>query len=277
MEAEGVFSKRGVGMRRNQSRSKFVKTSSTIGLWMLAFSVTAKCSSEQPSVNEILEKVGDVYRGLESYQLVADVSVELAAVGDIRSPEGGRATSNFHQSTNSEIDLAARNPGKVHLQMKDDNHELLVVSDGTTVWTYLPKKRQYVEALKADAKAELPILSHYQDLLVNRYRGLSKLDSKFVMQKNNQMKVGKEKVDCYVLRMETSEGAHEIWVDKTRFIVWRSKNSSPAAQEGISLQKTTTVNLKSANMNTSIDSDLFIFKPPEKATKVQSLNVTTKW
>jgi hypothetical protein len=75
-----------------------------------------------------------------------------------------------------------------------------------------------------------------------------------MLEKGNQVKVGKERVDCYLLKMETPDGAHEIWVDKTRFIVWRSNDSSPAAQEGIALQKTTTVNMKVANV-IRIDND----------------------
>jgi outer membrane lipoprotein-sorting protein len=73
--------------------------------------------------------------------------------------------------------------------------------------------------------------------------------------------------------MEMPDGAHEIWIDKNRFIVWRSRDSSPAAQEGITLQKTTTVNVKAANVNTKLDDSMFTFAPPEKATKVQSLNL----
>lgn len=264
-------------MNLNETRFKFVKTSGTIGSFILAFSLTVRSSStEQLSVNQVLEKVSELYRGLESYHLVAGMSVELVAVGDIHSPEGSRTTSNFHQSTNSEVDLAVLNPGKVRLQMKEDSREVLLVSDGTTIWTYLPNKKQYTEAPRADAKAQPSILRQYQDLLVDHYRGLSRLGPKFVMEKNNQIKVGKEKVDCYVLKMETPDGAHEIWVDKSRFIVWRSRDSSPTAQGGITIQKTTTVNLKSANVNANVENNLFVFSPPEKAAKVQSLNVTMK-
>ncbi len=60
---------------------------------------------------------------------------------------------------------------------------------------------------------------------------------------------------------------HEIWVDKNDFIVWQSQDSSPAAQEGITLQKTTTVNLKSANVNVKMDDSLFTFIPPDKSQR----------
>jgi outer membrane lipoprotein-sorting protein len=267
--------------RQSVSRFSWQVTLSSCGL-VLLLGLLSECSFADMSVNEILAKVSETYRGLQSYQLVADISEAVAAIGDVRSPEGGRTTSNFHQSTNSEVDLAAVNPGKVRLQVKDERHEILLVSDGVTTWTYLPTKKQYTEVTtstaaasqsRGDAKAEADILRQNQDLLVNRYQGLARFSSTFVLERDNQIKVGKERVDCYVLKIETSDGVREIWVDKNRFIVWRSKDSSPVAQEGISLQKTTTVNLKSANVNARLEESLFTFTPPEKATKVQSLNI----
>ena len=249
---------------------------------VLLFGLFSKRSFADVSVDEILAKVSETYRRLQSYQLVADISEEVAAVGDVRSADGSRATSNFHQSKNSEIDFAAVNPGKVHLQVKDEKREVLLVSDGVTMWTYLPRKKQYTEAptatvvtgqSRSDAKAETDLLSQNQDLLVSRYQGITRFSSAFVFEKDNQIKVGKERVDCYALKMEAADGVHEIWVDKNRFIVWRSKDSSQAAQEEITLQKTTTVNLKSANVNMRLEDSLFTFTPPEKAAKVQSLNI----
>jgi outer membrane lipoprotein-sorting protein len=166
---------------------------------------------------------------------VADISTEVAAVGEARSPEGGRAISNFHQATNSEVDLADVTPRKVRLQIKDERREVLLVSDGVTRWTYLPRKKQYTEEATAtaaagqyrsDTGAETDLVSQNQDLLINRYQGLLKFRANFMLEKGSQIKVGKERVDCYVLKMETPDGAHEIWVDKNRFMVWRSKDIS---------------------------------------------------
>ena len=183
---------------------------------------------------------------------------------------------------NSAVDLAAVGPEKVRLQVKDERYEVLVVSDGITRWTYLPRKKQYTEAAattavagesRAETGAETELLSQNRDLLVGRYQSILKFRSKFILEKGNQLKVGKERVDCYLVKMETPDGVYEIWVDKNRFIVLRSKDSGPSAQEGITLQKTTTVNVKSANVNTKLDDSMFRFVPPEKTTKVQSLSL----
>ncbi len=263
-----------------------MKFNATIGLRVLAvcllWTLPFTAFTADESVNGILTKVSETYRALQSYQLVADISTEVVAVGEARSPEGGRAISNFHQATNSEVDLAVT-PGKIRLQIKDERREVLLVSDGVTRWTYLPRKKQYTEEATATTAAgqyrsdtgaaETDLVSQNQDLLINRYHGLLKYRANFTLEKDSQIKVGKERLDCYVLKMETPDGAHEIWVDKNRFIVWRSKDSSPEAHEGITLQKTTTVNMKSANVNTKLEDSMFTFAPPEKATKVQSLNL----
>lgn len=69
--------------------------------------------------------------------------------------------------------------------------------------------------------------------------------------------------------METKDGVHELWVDKNRFIVWRSRDAGPTPQEGITLQKTTTVNLRSMYVDVKMYDSLFTFIPPEKAIRVE--------
>jgi outer membrane lipoprotein-sorting protein len=134
-----------------------MKFNATIGLRVLAvcllWTLPFSAFSADESVNEILTKVSETYRALQTYQLVADISTEVAAVGEARSPEGGRAVSNFHQATNSEVDLAAVTTRKVRLQIKDERREVLLVSDGVTRWTYLPRKKQYTEEATATAAA----------------------------------------------------------------------------------------------------------------------------
>ncbi len=47
------------------------------------------------SVNEILTNVSGTYRGLRSYQLVAEISEDVASVGEAHSLDGSRTWSNF--------------------------------------------------------------------------------------------------------------------------------------------------------------------------------------
>lgn len=239
------------------------------------------------SMNEILAKVSETYGSLQSYQLVADWSDYRTYGGDpIRAGEERSRLGEFSDSTTWDIDLAAVTAGKLRLQAKTERSEVLLVSDGVNTWAYRPRERQYVEVptttlaaadqFMARAIVEAGLLRRTQELLVNRYQGLTRFSSIFVLEKDNQIKVGKDKVNCYVLKMKTQDGEHKIWVDKNRFIVWRSVESSTTASEGSLYQKTVTVNLKSANLNARLEDSLFTFTPPKGAMKVQSLNIVMK-
>jgi len=254
----------------------------------------SQCSyGGQLSVDEILKKVSDTYQNLQSYRFVAEQHTQFVAVGSI---EGGIAAENampgstispdFHKEMVSQIELAEIRPRKLRLMVKDSQGEFLLVSDGQTTWTYLPKLKQYTEELRtpseatdesrAAEKGEKPNLSEYRSLLVNRFRGLSKYGSITTLGRENQIKVGGVKIDCYVVKIQTPQLMHEFWVDKERFIVLRSKRTPLRPQEGIAMQTTITVNTTEATVNTQLADSLFKFTPPEKATKVQSLNYPSK-
>jgi hypothetical protein len=200
-------------------------------------------TAQQLPVDQILERVGETYRDLQSYQLEGNLSTQIAAVGEIQSPDGGRMISNTNQSKSYEFSLTATNPDKVRLVLKNEWHDILLISNSSTTWIYLRDKKQYTDAPTTDwkahhlpesrANAQLAFVDQYQDILVKRYQGSTSGASKFVAVKDRQLKIGKVKVECYVLKLTTDNGTHELWVDKTHFIVWRSRDTSPVPQEGI--------------------------------------------
>jgi outer membrane lipoprotein-sorting protein len=250
--------------------SSSMKTALGMAFLFLCAAVPLPCYSQQPALDEILKKVSETYQNLQSYQFVAEKITEIASVGSAESPGGGRAWSNFHKSDTSEIMLAALSPGKFRLDVKDEGGGLVLVSDGQTKWTYLPKRKQYTEASAAES-AETDALKSYRTLLVDRFRNLQQYSSKAVLEKDNQLKIRADKVACYVVKIQGKSGAYELWIDKNRYIVWKSKYIGPAATEGISFQETTTINLSQANINTDLEKSLFQFTPPDKAAKVTSL------
>jgi outer membrane lipoprotein-sorting protein len=201
--------------------------------------------ADQPSVDEILKKVSETYQNLQSYQFVARKTTEVSSVGSIEPAGGGRVQSNFHKSTSSDIILAGVNPGKFRLEVMDEDGALLSVSDGQTKWTYMSKRKQYTEEpvtggasnqSESGGNAQLNILRSYRSLLVERFRGLSQYSSTAVLEKDNQLKIGANKVACYVVKIQTQQGVNELWIDKDRYIVWKSKHVGPSASEGISLR-----------------------------------------
>jgi outer membrane lipoprotein-sorting protein len=226
--------------------------------------------AQQPTVDGILKRVGATYQNLHSYQITAEKITEAATVGAIHPEGGGRVTSNFHESKNTQIVLAVADPGEFRLDVKEEGGGLLLVSDGQTKWTYLSKRKQYTEEAGSDPPE---ILKSYRNLLVERFRGLSDYSSAAVLEKDNQLKVGSEKIPCYVIKIQTPNGENDLWVDKDRYIVWKSRHIGPSSPEGISFQTIVTVNLSEAKTNTELDKGTFQFTPPDKASKVSSLQV----
>jgi len=240
----------------------------------------SQCSyGGQLSVDEILKKVSDTYQNLQSYRFVVEQRAQFVAVGSIdsgtaaeNSMPGGTISPDFHKETVSQIELAEVRPGKIRLLVKDGKNDVLLVSDGQTTWTYLPKLKQYTEELRPAGNAEMSNLGEIRNLLVNRFRGLSKYGSTATLGRESQIRVGGVKINCYVVKIQTPQLTHELWVDKERFIVLRSKRTPLRSQEGIAMETTITVNTTEASVNSQLADSLFKFTPPEKATKVQSLN-----
>lgn len=225
----------------------------------------------QASAGEILNKVSDVYQHMHSYQFVADEIAEVAAVGENRSASG-TVVSNFHNSTESRIDLAAIMPGKVRLAVKNEKLEIVLISDGQKTWTYLPKRKRYTEALGGLSEAsDIFHLVNYWNLIFGRFRGASQMASIATLEGEGQTKVGRDKVDCYVIKAQAPEVTHEMWVDKTRFIVLRFKQTPTRPPEGMALQNTITVNMTVASVDANLDDGLFNFAAPPNVTKVASL------
>src|SRR6266849_3945480 len=85
-----------------------------------------------PSPPELPNQVSKTYKNLQAYQFVATQTTELLARG-------------AQQSGETHLALAAVKPDKYRLTFKDDSKEIIVVADGETTWTYMPKLKQYTK------------------------------------------------------------------------------------------------------------------------------------
>ena len=273
-------------------------TGMSVRLAFLVAFISPCCMPQQLSVSDILNKIGETYEQLRSYQVSAEMVTKITAgevrfnegqADDSQGPRGGvMYASSPTPELKSEVELAVTDPGKYRLQVKDSSSEILVISDGVTTWTYSPKKREYTEKFQSppSGKNEKDAASVYENTFVTRYRNLAKYSSSFTLEKDKQIKIGPDKIDCYVLKLKTPKGVHEIWVDKVRFVVWHSMDSDPVdpnevhsayMMKGVPYQKTLTVDLKkAANFNAKLEDGLFAFVPPDKTKKVESLSPQKK-
>ena len=256
-----------------------------LGLLLLWAVLPQPFYASQLSAQDILNKVSEAYTTLRSCQLLGEESSELTLAGEDRS-SGETAFSNLHEAKETHVELSAAEPGKVRLVVKDDKLDVLLVSDGRMTWVYLPKQKKCSEspgvpsesgdASRPALKAEAQFLAQYWSLLVGRFRGASQLAPAAKLEKDSRIKVGRDKVDCYVVKVQTQDVTHEMWVDKDRFVVLRFKQTPLRPLEGMAYQTAITVNMTEANVNTALDDSLFGFTPPQDVMKVPSLMHTAK-
>src|SRR5205814_440501 len=109
---------------------------------------------------------------------------------------------------------------------------------------------------------ERDIVSENFRLLVGRYRRISQYSSIANLAKDSRIKVGGEKIDCYVLRLRLPKATHELWVDKDRFVILRHVDSTVGFQWPHSISLVATVNLERADLSAEPNAELFRFAPP---------------
>jgi outer membrane lipoprotein-sorting protein len=265
-----------------------LRSNSPRGLFLAARAVSLVCvlfpqlgSAAQLSVDQILRKVGATYQDAQNYRIVAEKNVTVASIGEDRSLNGARTYSNYHKFTVTEIVLETSAPAKARMAVKEDRQELLFVDDGQTTWIYSPSRKEYMEQRMAAVRpsdqagsnqgSESNPVSQYEILLVDRFRNLSMYAATAVIEKEGTIKVGTDKVRCYVLKIESKSGVHELWVDDSRFLILRSIDTTPTPQDGISMQTTVTFDVKEANLNAKLEDTLFTFVPPENTKRVEAL------
>ena len=237
--------------------------------------LVAECSfAWQMSAREILTKVGDTYRNLQNYRLVAVRSRSLSSSG-----------FGF-QSTESQTTLAVASPGKVHLEVKNPQgnpDEIHLISDGQTTWTYLPRRKQYTRESVAPASGEgedqpegddqEDILTQSKRLLISRWVGVAVFADVATLGRDDRVKVSGRKVDCFVVAFPVKKTTIQMWIDKERFLVLRSRQVTQAGRAGTPVTDETVTNLKEFEVAGSPDNGQFVFNPPDKATQVASLGL----
>src|SRR5260221_2993584 len=179
---------------------------------VLSFLSAFYALSAPPSPPELLNQVAQTYKNLQAYQFVATQTTELLVRGAQRSGE-------------THLALAAVKPDKYRLTLKDDSKEIIVVSDGETTWTYMPKQKQYTKQQSAmsgddeeDAGEQADTLTTALRALVLIYEGVGRYGASAMLAKDERVKVGGDRIDWYVVRFQSKSGQHQIWIDKARLI-----------------------------------------------------------
>jgi peroxiredoxin/outer membrane lipoprotein-sorting protein len=219
------------------------------------------------SAPEILNQVVQTYKGLQAYQFVATETTELLVRGSQRTGE-------------THLALAVVKPDKFRLTFKDDSKEIILVADGETTWTYMPKLKQYTKpqaAMSGDDDEgdgeQADTLTTSLRALVLFYETVGRYGASAALAKDERVKVSGDRIDCYVVRFQTAKSQHQVWIDKERFVVLRHVETLKQAMNGVLVEIHVSINLRDAEIKMPPANDFFTFEPPSNATEVATLNL----
>ena len=213
---------------------------------MAALLLHAGVAQTRPDVVDILKKVSETYKAASQYEFAVDVTA--------------------HGST-SRMVFAFKAPNQYRMQgalpgMSSDTGDMLIVHDGSAVWFYFPKLNQY-STVPADPGDLGDLRPEAADVfMMGRYRGAADHAGASKFLREESIEIAGTKVACYVCHVVTvsaegEESSCTWWIDKKRYRVRREESAdSNEVFTGIKL-------------NEPLSGELFQFKPPPGARKVE--------
>jgi peroxiredoxin/outer membrane lipoprotein-sorting protein len=235
---------------------------------LLLFAPAASAQTEPQAMMEAMRKA---YAGLHAVSLVAEQSQEISA-------------GALSGSVDSEYELAVKAGGKFRVHFKQGDQDSISVSNGTKTWKASPRARQWTQidaagsAEEGDEEAapdsqagskDLPGI--VQDLLVTRYIAFAKLGREPEILKEENYKLGKEKVPCVVLRVRVGDVAHDLWIDRRRGFVLQEIQTSKRKMNGMDATVKATIKLKRIETDSDVDDSAFQFEPDRNWHEVEML------
>ena len=174
------------------------------------------------SAADILQKVSQRYKNLQTYQIEATTQTVISQMGQSAS---GEAKSL----------LAVGKQGMFRVEQSNPNGDLEIrVSDGKVTWKALPKQKvwskqemsQMVDIEEDDTDtADQPLaqdlFSLTQRSFVIRYTGLSRYAQNAVMDKSDKVKFNGNKVECFVIRIPTNGSVNRLYIAKDSYLILR--------------------------------------------------------
>lgn len=235
-----------------------------IGLLLgLALLVPAVSFAADLTAEQILAKVSQTYRGLESFRFVERREGTVPRTAGylpetLVGPFGG-------YPVRYETDLAVSSPGKIRLLLSSQEGKILLVSSGRKTWAYIPNLNEYTEAGGAPLLQELwanPIDLISDELAL--YRNLTDEVKRAKLRGQETLSLRGRNVRCYVVDAPPWQ---TFWVDERRFIVLRSSSAATLLPNGGSR----TSRLTEADLG-PIPNNAFQFDVPRGARRVGSFS-----
>ncbi|HET6842200.1 MAG TPA: TlpA disulfide reductase family protein [Candidatus Angelobacter sp.] len=229
-------------------------------------------SQQPPDGMQLLQRVSETYRGLESYEMRAVVS------SDQHWGES-RQLSEIPQI------MAADKQGKFRLESKHPMMGSMRMSDGKTTWEYVAWVHQYTAkpaGSGSDMAGDTPRMpANY----VKQYQQLAGKAASARLLREETLSLEGKNVKCAVVevalkddpaaKQKSEAPLHTFWIDRERALVLEEMWETKIEAMGAPYQTRNTVIYQSIHIGSPADTGLFAFTPPPEAIQVDDMSFGT--
>lgn len=219
-------------------------------------------AQQPPDAKQILKRVSQTYRTLDSYEITAMMTKE-------QQWDEGRDISEIP------LIMAGDKSGKFRIESKHSFFGGAQISDGKTTWEYIARVHQYTKKpVTSDATDPVSLLpTDY----VSPYRHLAENAGEARLLREETLPVEGKAVLCQVLEVqfESKQGPgtpHTFWIAKDSALVLQEMWDDKIDMMGIEGKTHTKIAYKSLRINQPIADALFTFVPPPNATEVDTFS-----
>lgn len=223
--------------------------------------LTTGASAQTPDARDILMRSDDA--------LLHASTVRMKAVEDLdMSMNGAEVKIAMH------FELSMGTGKRFHYQVNVGDIEKLMVSDGKTTWTYLPKTNAYTVATGSSPAPA-------QDMQNIFYGRVAANITRAEVLRTESISIDTRSMDCFVIRAEYSHVAglpnstaavRTVWIDRDSGLIWRDiwEGEQKVGNPPVSSHVRIAFNYSLLELGAPLADDLFAFQPPEGARLVKS-------
>ena len=214
-------------------------------------------------------RVAARYRSLDAFHMEGSYEIE-SRQGNGAGPSGG-STAKFV------IDSAERGL-KRRVDFKGSDFALSLITNGSTIWTYLPKDKSYtkVEAAASNDSDEdggNPVgenmVESLYGSLTRHYADFDRFTAQTQMEGEAELKLSGGKTRCWILVTRFSNAVEKNWVDQQTFLIRKAEEDLVNRSNGTTR---ITVTEKQFELGKP-DESAFTFEPRSKDKQVDELNI----
>ncbi len=239
----------------------------------LLFSLCLPAAAERQA-EELLKRVGELYRGAVSYRFLAQE----------RKATQGRGA---WKTTRRVVMTARGNEGRRRVDLDDGVNAGIAVDDGVNRWVYIPPDGQYMK--RPSSGPPLPAVSGFDfGSLAKRFTGRYAIVGERIVEAKiagtEPQPVNGAAVDCFVVDaaygpppgLRGGKIERRFWIDRQSLLIVRERSTAvmETPQTGSSVETIEDIRFDIAHTGKPVPRDVFRFTPPRGARLVESFGAT---